>query len=172
MAGYYTDIITVEAPSSAGTGETVPVTIKVKNKWTTSIHVWAFGIYDSAVRFIEKKELIPAGSTRSFSGSFVMPSRDVTIHAYSWYKDVDGFWHYDDEEEKKVSLKAVWQRLDTKLITISPAPVGWVLLDSKIITIEGIAAWLKLTSKTITIQPAEVSGKNIFRDLAVEFKKH
>ncbi|GAI70558.1 unnamed protein product [marine sediment metagenome] len=35
MAGKYTDIIDIVAPSSAVAGETVPVTVRVKN-----IHLW------------------------------------------------------------------------------------------------------------------------------------
>ncbi|MBA7609678.1 hypothetical protein ES703_16869 [subsurface metagenome] len=31
MAGTYTDIVEIDAPSSAVVGETVPVTIKIKN---------------------------------------------------------------------------------------------------------------------------------------------
>lgn len=207
MAGYYTDIVTLVVPSSAGAGETVPVTITIRNTYSAAVHVAAIGVWDSEKRFIDwLKYRIPAGQTHSFSGSFIMPSRDITVHAYSYYEDFEGYWRSDDEAEKKVSLKAVWQRLDTKIITISPAvPVGWVLLDtkpvtispalawvllnkkivtieplptkwvllaSKTMTIEAIAAWLKLTGKTVTIQPAEVPGKDIFRNLIVEFKKH
>lgn len=109
MAGTYTDIVDIVAPSSAVAGETVPVTIKIRNKYSASVHVAAIGIYDTEERFIDWLDYwIPAGATHSFSGSFIMPDRDVTIHAYSYYKDVDGYWRYDDEAEKPVSLAEVF----------------------------------------------------------------
>lgn len=110
MAGYYTDVVGLEAPSSAVAGETVPVTIKIKNKYSASVHVSAIGIYDTEERFIDWLDYwIPPGATHSFSGSFVMPDRDVTIHAYSYYEDIDGYWRFDDEGAKDVSLAEVFE---------------------------------------------------------------
>lgn len=107
MAGTYTDIIEIVAPSSAEAGETVPVTIKIKNIWTASIHVYAIGVWDTEDRFIDWLEYwIPAGATHSFSGSFTMPNRDVTIHAYSYYEGEDGYVYFDDEAAKDVALAA------------------------------------------------------------------
>lgn len=107
MTGTYTDIVDIVAPSSATAGETVLVTIKIKNIWTASIHVAAIGIYDTEVRFIDWLDYwIPAGSTHSFSGSFAMPDRDITIHAYSYYEAEDGGWYFDDEASKDVSVAA------------------------------------------------------------------
>ena len=107
MAGTYSDIVEIVAPSSAQAGETVPVTIKIKNIWTASLHVAAIGIYDTEERFIDWLDYwIPAGVTHSFSGSFIMPARGVTIHAYSYFEAEDG-WYFDDEAEKAVSLAEV-----------------------------------------------------------------
>lgn len=107
MTGTYTEIVEIVAPSSARAGETVPVTIKIKNKWTASVHVAAIGTWDSEERFIDWLDYwIFAGETHSFSGSFVMPARDATIHAYSYYEGKDGGWYFDDEDEKDVSLTA------------------------------------------------------------------
>ncbi|MBA7666997.1 hypothetical protein ES703_75082 [subsurface metagenome] len=109
MAGTYSDIVEIVAPSSARAGETVPVTIKIRNKYSASVHVAAIGIYDSEERFIDWPDYwIPAGETHPFSGSFIMPDRDVTIHAYSYYEDADGYWYPDDEAEKAVSLAEVF----------------------------------------------------------------
>lgn len=110
MPGTYTDIVAIEAPDSARVGESVPVTIKIKNTWTDYVHVAAIGIWDSEERFIDwLMEWIPAGVTHSFSGSFVMPDRDVTIHAYSYFQAADGNWLFDDEAEKAVSLAEVFE---------------------------------------------------------------
>ncbi|GAI87359.1 unnamed protein product, partial [marine sediment metagenome] len=101
-------IVEIVAPSSARAGETVPVTIWIKNKYSASVHVAALGLYDSEERFIDWLDYwIPAGATHSFLGMFVMPARDVTIHAYSYYEAEDGSWYFDDEAEKVVSLEVV-----------------------------------------------------------------
>ena len=108
MTGEYTDIVEIVAPSNARAGETVPVTIKIRNKYSASINVAAIGLYDSEERFIDWLTYwIPAGETHSFPGTFIMPARDVTIHAYSCYEAEDG-WYYDDEAEKAVSLAEVF----------------------------------------------------------------
>ena len=109
MAGTYSEIVEIVAPSSAVAGESVPVTIKIKNIWTGYLHVYAVGVWDSEERFIDWLDYwIPSGSTHSFSGSFVMPARNVTIHAYSYYEDADGYLRFDDEAEKPVSLEEVF----------------------------------------------------------------
>ncbi|MBA7511385.1 hypothetical protein ES705_03378 [subsurface metagenome] len=105
--GVYTDIVQIVAPSSAIAGETVPVTIKIKNIWTGSVHVYAIGVLDSEDRFIDWLDYwISAGATHSFSGSFTMPNRDVTIHAYSYYEAEDGYLYSDDEAAKDIALAA------------------------------------------------------------------
>jgi len=115
MSGTYTDIVDIVAPSSAFAGESVPVTIKIKNKYTDIITVAAIGVYDSEVRFIDWLTYnIPAGSTHSFSGSFVMPNEPVTIHGYSYYYGTDGNYHPDDEAAKDVSLAEVFEGTITK----------------------------------------------------------
>ena len=107
-AGTYTDVVDIVAPSSAAAGETVSVTIKIKNKYSASVYVAAIGVYDSEVRFIDwLMAWISPGATKSFSGSFVMPNKNVTIHGYSYYQDIDGYWRYDDEMSKNVTLQAL-----------------------------------------------------------------
>jgi len=107
VAGTYTNIVGIDAPSSAVAGETVPVTIRIRNKYSASVHVSAIGVWDSEERFIDWLDYwIPAGATHSFSGSFIMPHRDVTIHAYSYYWTAEG-WSFDDEEQRDVSLAEV-----------------------------------------------------------------
>ena len=103
MAGTYTQILEIVAPSSAKAGDWVAVTIKVKNIWTDYVGVWTAGIYDSAERFIDFEDWIPAGSTHEYMGGFIMPDRNITIHAYTYYLAADGY-HFDDEAEKRVSL--------------------------------------------------------------------
>ena len=108
--GTYTEIVDIVAPSSAKPGETVSVTVKIKNIWTASVHVYAIGVLDSTERFIDWLDYwIPAGSTHSFSGSFIMPNKSVTINAYSYYEDVDGYLRSDDSKSKNVALSEVYK---------------------------------------------------------------
>ncbi|MBA7543916.1 hypothetical protein ES705_36259 [subsurface metagenome] len=105
MAGKYTDILEIVAPSSAKAGDWVNVTIKVKNIWTATVGVWTLGLYNSVERLIDFEDWIPAGSTHEYGGAFKMPDKDVVIHAYTYYLAEDGY-HFDDEAEKRVSLAA------------------------------------------------------------------
>lgn len=107
MTGTYTQIVEIVVPSSARAGDWVDVTIKVKNIWTDWVHVWTLGLYDSVERFVDFTDWIPAGSTHEYMGSFIMPDRDVTIHAYTYYEGEGGGWYFDDEAEKAVSLEEV-----------------------------------------------------------------
>jgi len=129
MAGTFTEITLIDAPSSAVAGEQVAVSIIIKNLYTDTIHVSCVGVLDSVDRFIDWKDFwIPAGYTHLFAGSFTMPDRDVTIHGYSYYEGVDGNWHSDDEASKDVSLGEVIKGTITKKeleydSTRSPIPV-------------------------------------------------
>ena len=158
--GVYTEIVAIEAPSGAVAGETVPVTIKIKNLWTDYVRIYAIGVADTEDRFIDWLDYrVPAGATHSFSGSFIMPARDVIIHAYSYYEAADGYLYFDDEAAKDVSLEEVvgWQLLDTRLAsvrTILPE-VGWQLLDSRALPIAlalPVVGWQPLDSRTIAIK--------------------
>ena len=110
MAGIYTDVVDIVAPSSAAAGQTVSVTIKIKNIYSASVHVAAVGVYDSETRFIDWLDAwISPGATKSFSGSFTMPNKNVTINAYSYYEDINGYWRYDDAMSKNVALAVVYK---------------------------------------------------------------
>ena len=99
----HADIVEIVAPSSAAAGSKVNVTVKIKNIDTLFDHLVAcVGIYDST-RFIDQAVAVPSLQTYSFQGSFTMPSRTVTIYAYSYYP-VGAEWILDDQETKKVSL--------------------------------------------------------------------
>lgn len=106
MSGNYTDIVEIVAPSSAVAGETVLVTVKVKNIHTYGFRISVAVTYDTS-RFIGPVDKgVAAGATGSWSGSFTMPGNDVTIWAYSSYWGEDGLWHLDDEAAKDVEMVA------------------------------------------------------------------
>jgi len=106
--GAYTDIVEIDAPSSAAAGERVPVTIKIKNTWDYNLLIAADAIYD-AIPFLHIEYWVSPGETHSFSGSFTMPDTGVTIHASSSYWLFGDVWELDDEAEKDVSLAEVFE---------------------------------------------------------------
>lgn len=110
MAGYYTEIVEVVAPSSAIAGQVVNVEVKIKNTYSSTIGILVGGALDYGVSpwptidFPTYQANVGPGAIHTFYGSFTMPSKGVTIHAYSYYYGGDGYWHFDDEKTKEVSL--------------------------------------------------------------------
>ena len=96
--------VAVLAPDSAVAGSRVSVDITIENISDSRLHVAAIGVIDSEERFIDWLEdwLIPL-EVRYFSGSFIMPDRDIIVHAYSYYES-GGFWYSDDEAAKNINL--------------------------------------------------------------------
>ncbi|MBA7675318.1 hypothetical protein ES703_83548 [subsurface metagenome] len=105
--GKYTQVEIV-VPDSASAGEMVPVTIKVTNTWSYQFAVYGEALYNSEWGFDTEDRWIYPGETLSFSGSFTMPDRDITIHAYSYVLDgelgLPEGWHRDAEGKKSVAL--------------------------------------------------------------------
>lgn len=109
----YADIIEIVAPSQAAAGNKVDITIKVKNTYSAVISIMIGGAleYDVSpwpgINVPENWANVNGGATYSFSASFIMPDRRVTIHAYSYWYGSDGSWYFDDEFTKSVEITAV-----------------------------------------------------------------
>ena len=105
MTGTYTEIVEIVAPASAVAGSTVNVEVRIKNTWSTNVHIYCVGVLDSQTRFIDWLDAwVSPGQTQSFYGSFTMLSQNVTINAYSYYEGVDGYLYFDDSKSKTVSV--------------------------------------------------------------------
>lgn len=110
MAGTYTEIVKIVAPSEAVAGQTVDIEVEIKNTYSATIGIMIGGALDygetpwPTIDFPDNSANVAAGATHTFHGSFTMPDSDVTIHAYSYYYGSDGYWHFDDEETKDVSV--------------------------------------------------------------------
>ena len=106
----YADIIEIVAPAEAQAGSRVDVTVKIKNTYSGAIGIMVGGALEYGVSpwpgisFPENSANVNGGATYSFSGSFTMPDKKVTIHAYSYWYGADGYWHFDDELTKSVNL--------------------------------------------------------------------
>ena len=105
MAGTYTDIVEIIAPSEAAAGETVSVEVRVKNLHTAGIYITVTGLVDGVeLLFGSVSPVVGSGDIHSYYDSFVMPSNSVTLWAWSWYWGTDGEWHQDDEASRAVAL--------------------------------------------------------------------
>ena len=105
----YADIVEIAAPSSSPAGGRVDITVKVKNKYASTIGIMVGGALEYGVTpwpgisFPEDVVNVAGGATHSFAGWFAMPGENVKIHAYSYYY-AGGSWHFDDEMVKSVGL--------------------------------------------------------------------
>ena len=105
-AGDYTDIVAIYGPSEAAEGETVDITIRVKNIWSGSLHVYCVGVRDTEDRFIDwLDEWIAAGQSHDFSGSFVMPNHGAYVNGLTYFEALDGYLYLDDEMQVYIKLQ-------------------------------------------------------------------
>lgn len=107
----YAEIVEIVAPGSAVAGQTVSIEVKIKNLYSSAIGIMVGGALDygvtpwPGVNFPDDIANVAAGATHTFYGSFTMPDSAVKIHAYSyWYSPETGYWYFDDEATKDVSL--------------------------------------------------------------------
>ncbi len=111
----YADIVEIVAPSQAAPGDTVNITVKIKNLYSDVISIMVAGVleyggsYQSGISFTEYSANVDGGAIYSFNGSFVMPDSSVIIHAYSYWYGSDGYWHSDDELTRSVGKSAAPQ---------------------------------------------------------------
>ena len=106
----YADIVEAVAPGEAAVGSRVDITVRIKNKYSSTIGIMVGGALEYGVTpcpnisFSDNVANVPSGAVHSFSGYFTMPDSSVKIHAYSYYYGADGCWHFDDEAVKNVGL--------------------------------------------------------------------
>ena len=109
----YAEIVEIVAPAGAVAGSRVDVTVRIKNRHSSTIGIMpvAFpdypgvpgGLYITGLYPNETSANVPAGTTQSFSGYFTMPDTSVTIRAYSYWYGADDQWHLDDQMAKGVT---------------------------------------------------------------------
>lgn len=112
-AGQYTDVVGIDAPSSAVAGAVVSITVRVKNTYSSLIGIMVSGALEDGVtpwptiNFPDSTKNVDPGTTASFSGSFVMPSyppgKEIIIHAYSYYYTAQG-WVFDDARTRLIKV--------------------------------------------------------------------
>jgi len=106
MAGKYTDITELTAPSSAAPGSKVSITVKVFNK-TDKFYIAVTGGYNGAgFSFSPDYVMSVYGSTYTFTGSFTMPATKVRVLINSWVWDGTK-WIVDDYMYKDIAVTAI-----------------------------------------------------------------
>lgn len=102
--GAYTDIVSVVAPTEAGTGDEVEVSVKVKNLAAYPIYIAVTGKYDNNIYSLYPEYInVAAGGTYTFKGSFPMPNKAVRVYAWSWYW-TGTVWYQDDVKYVDIRL--------------------------------------------------------------------
>jgi len=118
----YADIIEIVAPSQAGPGGRVDITVRVKNLYSAPIGIMVGGALEYGVSpwpgidFPENSANVDGGVTYSFNGYFYMPDSRVTIHVYSYWYGADGYWYFDDELTKVINLATLTPQVSEFLI--------------------------------------------------------
>ena len=106
-AGYYTKIVKIITLSEAAAGEPVPVEVWVRNLHTTRIYIATTGRYNGVdLLFSPDYANVDAGATYSFTTSFTMPNKDITIDVWSWYW-TGTEWVQDDHSSVDIALAEV-----------------------------------------------------------------
>jgi len=104
MAGTYTQIVKITAPSSASPGESVSIVGNIKNLAAYAIYICASGKYDDTIFYLSPTYAsVGAGATYSFSGSFSMPNKKVRVYVWSYYW-TGSEWYLDDEAYVDIAL--------------------------------------------------------------------
>lgn len=165
--GAWTEIVSISAPSSAASGSQVTIGVQVKNLASYGIYLALTGVFDSTTLSLTPDYAgVNARATSSFSGSFTMPSKNVTVTIYSFYW-TGTQWYLDDQKSVSISFQAApptgWNKVGEASLSISPTtapPTGWTKLGeaSLVITPSAVTpTWTKLGEASLTITPAVVS---------------
>ena len=159
--GAYTDIVSIIAPSQAAYGDEVAIEVRVRNIWIDSFYIAVTGRYNGVdVYFSPDYANVGAGATYSFTTSFTMPNKDVSLHIQSFFWS-EPEWYQDDYDYVDIALAAAaWQKLASKTIAITPEVVAWQKLATKTVAITPIT-WQKLASKTVQIAPVAVEWQKL-----------
>ena len=106
-AGAYTDIVAVYGPSEAAYGDQVTIQVDIKNLADYGIYIAATGRYNGTdIYFSPDYAGVDPGATYSFTVSFTMPNKDITLDVWSYYWD-GSQWYQDDHQAVSIKLKVL-----------------------------------------------------------------
>lgn len=106
--GLWTDIVKITAPDSASSGQTVDVSVEIKNLLSYAFLITASARVDgSFIYFTPSKEMVQPGRSKTFQSSFIMPGYTVTLAVTSYQvleSEWGDQWYPDDEQSAVISL--------------------------------------------------------------------
>lgn len=172
MAGKYTDIIEVVAPSPVVLGQTVTVRVKAKNIYTAQLYFYIIGVVQAAggtqVRFIDWVGAnVNPGAVLEASGSFIPAGSPgtLTVNIYTWYKGVDGYVHSDDSESRTITVTSTpstytgvitKKQLDLGSGTKVDAPASGIVRDTRVL--------LRVSGRNTTTSTQRMGVKWVIKD--------
>ena len=105
--GAYTDIIAVYGPAEAAYGDQVTIQVVIKNLAAYGIYISPTGRYDGVnISFSPDYAGVDPGGTYTFTASFTMPNKNITLDIWSYYW-TGSEWYQDDHEAVSISLKTL-----------------------------------------------------------------
>lgn len=109
MTGLWTDIVKITAPESASSGQTVNVSVEIKNLLSYASYIATSALVDgSFIYFTPSKALVQPGASKVFTSSFAMPNKEVTL-AVTSYLVFEGEWgdewYSDDQQSVIIALE-------------------------------------------------------------------
>ena len=175
MAGTYTRIEAIYGPAEAVAGSTVNIEVEVKNLFNGNNDIYVDGVVDgSYLDFGGYYLTVPAWQVVKFQDSFIMPSKNVTLKAISYYYG-GGIWNKDDEYSVSIgAIVGAWISLATSSLSVKKAIVGaWISLATSSLSVKkGITGgWVSLATMSLAVGVGIVTGQDIFKSLAVDFEK-
>lgn len=106
-AGAFTDIVAINGPVEALAGEKVTVQVVIKNTWTGGFYIASTGAYNGTSFTLSPDYAgVDPGATYSFTVSFTMPNKNITLDIWSFYW-TGTEWHQDDHEAVTIKLKTL-----------------------------------------------------------------
>lgn len=106
-AGAYTDIVAIYGPAEALSGEQVNIQVVVSNLAAYSISIAVTGRQDGVdVAFTPDYGAVDPAGTYTFTASFTMPNKDITLDIWSWYW-TGTEWYQDDHKAVSIKLKVL-----------------------------------------------------------------
>ena len=103
MAGTYTEIFEIIAPSSASSGERVEVEASVENSYDERITVACAGKIDNTeIKPTTESLALDPWTYYPFRFFFTMPSEDIRVHIWSYYW-TGSEWYQDDYKYVDIS---------------------------------------------------------------------
>lgn len=107
--GSYTQIVNVGAPAIVNPGDTVTVSVTVKNLYYLPMTIEVVGTYDTN-RFINWLPLtLDSGQQGTVTGQFIMPANSTIIDIMVYYYGSDGYEYQDSEQLVTVNSQGSYQ---------------------------------------------------------------